>query len=385
MQKMTIFFIMLQKCQKNRQVVRFNVLIISDFIQKTGIFRAILHYSMYLLNRISRNPFYRSVSVIIFAFVPLYFFGCGIGKDKSKDKGHSMHQAHWDGAETHSIPIHNIAVDSSVAENAEIASFIKPFSDSLNRSLSTKLAEIDSPFYNTFYTGNLGRLVADYMLLAATQYSMEHMGIPCHFAVANNGGLRAGLFPGSVAMRNVFEVMPFDNELVIVQLSGAATDSLFGYIAQLTGTPVSGVLLAFEKSTKPAKNRLVTAKINSKIISIPADLASLVGEQEEHSGSGMLGNNQSSNGVNQSTAKNPTNGGYLPFDSRRDYLVATSSYMAMGGDGFTMLKGAKQTIYTGIQLRDAIADGLKSEFDAFQWIAPRNQWRVYPNNLEDKK
>jgi hypothetical protein len=32
MQKMTIFFIMLQKCQKNRQVGRFEALIISNLM-----------------------------------------------------------------------------------------------------------------------------------------------------------------------------------------------------------------------------------------------------------------------------------------------------------------------------------------------------------------
>lgn len=315
----------------------------------------------------------------------MYTAGCGSGKNSPQGSRLSTNKSssHLAGFSYTHTP--NISVDSSIAENAEMASFIKPFSDSLNHSLSTTLAKIDSPFYNTFYTGNLGRLVADYMLLTATQYSMEHVGIPCHFAVANNGGLRAGLFPGPVTMRNVFEVMPFDNELVILQLSGGATDSLLRYIAQLTGTPVSGLLLEFEQADKPAKNRVVNVKINSKIISTPTDLLFLNGSQEQYSGSGMPTNNQSLDGMNQGNNQILMNGSQLPFDSRRDYLVATSSYMSMGGDGFTMLKGAKQTIYSGIQLRDAIANGLKSEFDAFQWVAPRKQLRVYPIKLEDKK
>ncbi|MDA1225130.1 MAG: 5'-nucleotidase, partial [Bacteroidetes bacterium] len=332
---------------------------------------------MNISNRIAQKHVFRFVSVLIIIWTSAYTTGCGSGKHFQQGARQSVNESPSQRAAISFIPTPNISVDSSIAENEEMANFMKPFSDSLNHSLSTTLAKIDSPFYNTFYTGNLGRLVADYMLLTATQYSMEHVGIPCHFAVANNGGLRAGLFPGSVTMRNVFEVMPFDNELVILQLSGGATDSLLRYIAQLTGTPVSGLLLEFEKADKPAKNRVVNAKINSKIISTPADMGYLHGPQEQYSGSGMPDsrrwptNNQSSDGMNHSNNKINMSGSQLPFDSRRDYLVATSSYMAMGGDGFTMLKGAKQTIYTGIQLRDAIANGLKSEFDAFQWVAPR--------------
>jgi len=340
---------------------------------------------MNISNRIAQKQVFRFVSILIVVWTSAYSTGCGRGKHFQQGDRQSVNKSQSHRAEIGYIPTPNISVDSSIAENTEIANFIKPYSDSLNHSLSTRLALIDSPFYNTFYTGNLGRLVADYMLLTATQYSMENVGIPCHFAVANNGGLRAGLFPGPVTMKNIFEVMPFDNELVILQLSGGATDTLLRYIAQLTGTPVSGLLLEFEKANKPAKNRVVNAKINSKIISTPADLVFLHGSQEQNSGSGISSNGQSSDGMNQANNKILMNGSQLPVDSRRDYLVATSSYMSMGGDGFTMLKGAKQTIYTGIQLRDAIANGLKSEFDAFQWVAPRKQIRVYPTKAEDTK
>jgi len=36
-------------------------------------------------------------------------------------------------------------------------------------------------------------------------------------------------------------------------------------------------------------------------------------------------------------------------------------------------------------LRDAIANGLKSEFDAFQWVEPRKKLRIYPTKAEDSK
>ena len=312
---------------------------------------------------LARTRIFRRLGSIVFLWFLGFFAGCGILKHPEKGATSIAQQSQ--GLQWGYTPLLNISVDSNIAENEEMGRFIQPFSDSLNRSLSAVLARIDTPFYNTFYTGNLGRLVADYMLLTASEYSLKNLGIPCHFAVANNGGLRAGLFPGAVTMRHVFEVMPFDNELVILQLSGGAMDSLFRYIVQMTGTPVSGLILEYEPGEKPAKNVVVTAKINSKLISKPADLVENEYSQSEGFGKGQVGITLKSNG-------------YLSFDSRRDYLVATSSYMAMGGDGFTMLKGAKQTIYTGIPLREAIANGLKREYEELGGISPRPLLRVFP-------
>ena len=143
---------------------------------------------MNISNHIAQKHVFRYVSVLIIVWTSAYTTGCGSGKHFQQGAKQSVNESPSQRAAISYIPTPNISVDSSIAENAEIAKFITPYSDSLNHSLSSALARIDSPFYNTFYTGNLGRLVADYMLLTATQYSMEHVGIPCHFAVANNGG-----------------------------------------------------------------------------------------------------------------------------------------------------------------------------------------------------
>ena len=66
-----------------------------------------------------------------------------------------------------------------------------------------------------------------------------------------------------------------------------------------------------------------------------------------------------------------------PLDTRRDYLIAVNSYMAVGGDGFTMLKNAKKIHYTGINLRTVLAEQLRAEYDINHFIEPRKTPRIY--------
>ena len=212
-------------------------------------------------------------------------------------------------------------------------------------SLFQYIATIDSPFSNAFFVGNLGRLAADYMLLSANAISIKEFGVPCHFAISNNGGFRTGFYPGPVTMQQLFEVMPFENELVLVQLSGIFVDSLFQYIAQLQGTPASGFLMSYSKGNTRKDNRYQSLKLNAQPVNSIQDLLNPQYTQ--------------------------------PLDTRRDYLIAVNSYMVVGGDGFTMLKHAKKIHYTGINLRTVLAQQLKAEYEANKFIDPRKQIRIY--------
>lgn len=241
--------------------------------------------------------------------------------------------------------INNTEVNDSLADDSLTAVLIKPYKAAMEKQMAAYIATIDSPFSNAFFVGNLGRLAADYMLLAANKISQQQFGVPCHFAISNNGGFRTGLYPGPVTMKQLFEVMPFDNELVLVQLPGIYVDSLFQYIAQLQGTPASGFLMSYSKGSTRKENRYQSLKLNAQPVKSIQDLLNPQYSQ--------------------------------PLDTRRDYLIAVNSYMAVGGDGFTMLKHAKRTHYTGINLRNVIAEQLKTEYETNHFIDPRKEIRIY--------
>lgn len=267
----------------------------------------------------------------LLAVILLIFSGCFTGK------------SHQDQTITYATT-NNTSVSDSLPDDSQTVALIQPYKKAMQQQMSEYIATIDSPFSNAFFVGNLGRLAADYMLLTANTLSIKEFGIPCHFAISNNGGFRTGFYPGPLTMQQLFEVMPFENELVLVQLSGLYVDSLFQYIAQLQGTPAAGFLMTYSKGSTRKDNRYTSLKLNAKPIENVQDL------------------------LNPDYSQ--------PFDSRRDYLIAVNSYMAVGGDGFTMLKHAKKTHYTGINLRTVLAQQLKAEYEANHFIDPRKQIRI---------
>ena len=144
----------------------------------------------------------------------------------------------------------------------------------------------------------VGNLVADAMREAAG----------CDIAFQNSGGLRADLPEGAVTRGTVYELMPFDNTLVTMDLSGAEVrraleDGLRGGRV----TQVSGLKYTFDTS-RPAMQRVVT-------------LLDARG---------------------------------APLDSTRTWKVVVNNFMAGGGDDYSTLARGRNTVDTQALVRDAL-------------------------------
>ena len=103
--------------------------------------------------------------------------------------------------------LNNTAVYDSVPDDSLTIALIKPYKATMEAQMSEYIATIDSPFSNAFFVGNLGRLAADYMLMSANAISIKEFGVPCHFAISNNGGFRTGFYPGPVTMQQLTQTL----------------------------------------------------------------------------------------------------------------------------------------------------------------------------------
>lgn len=146
----------------------------------------------------------------------------------------------------------------------------------------------------------LGDFVADAMRAAAG----------ADLALQNSGGLRADLKEGVITRGAIYEVMPFDNTLVTMELTGAEIRRVFeeglrfGRIAQL-----SGVRIAFDPD-RPAMDRVVKLTL--------------------------------ANGA--------------PLEDGRTYKVAVNNFMATGGDDYDTLAKGRNVVDTGILVRGVLED-----------------------------
>ncbi|WP_194540523.1 5'-nucleotidase C-terminal domain-containing protein [Paenibacillus sp. JZ16] len=144
---------------------------------------------------------------------------------------------------------------------------------------------------------NLGNLIADGMLDAA-----QAAGTNAVIALQNGGGIRESIEAGKITMGDVMTVLPFNNDLVTITLTGAeikeamengvskmpAADGRFPHIA--------GMKFYYD-STKPVGSRVLRIEVKGK-------------------------------------------NGYEPIDMNKSYEVATNAFTAKGGDFYASLEKA---------------------------------------------
>ncbi len=185
---------------------------------------------------------------------------------------------------------------------------------------------------------NLGNLVAD----------IVRKTTGAQVALVNGGSLRTGLSKGEITFRQVHAVLPFNNYLVAVKMSGellwqALEHGVSGVERGEGRFPqVSGMTFVFDRN-RPAGQRIVSATVDGQ-----------------------------------------------PLDRQREYTVATLDFIASGGDGYTAfgqaikssgdyceIGGAMRSsrlVYNdpGKFLRDAVLDALAKDSP----VAPSVEGRI---------
>jgi len=158
--------------------------------------------------------------------------------------------------------------------------------------------EVDQP------EGTLGNLIAD---IVRRRASLE-LGTWVDMSVVNNGGLRRPITKGNVTVRDIYELMPFENTLVILTMSGKQVQKLADEIVETGGEPVSGLRL--RKEGKKAEDVLV---------------------------------------------------GTRTLSSDSTYLVATNNYLVDGGGNMPTLWNTIKVNDTGLSIRQVIIDYLEDK------------------------
>ena len=136
------------------------------------------------------------------------------------------------------------------------------------------------------------------------------------FALTNSGGLRADIDAGPITFGEVFEAIPFDNTLVVVELDGGEVRQVLeeGITGEHGVVQVSGLQFTFDYD----------ALVGSRIVGDVVDLSTSA-----------------------------------PLDPTTTYYVAVNDFMANGGDDYDTLPANPQT-NTYVLVRDIVVDWVKA-------------------------
>ena len=168
----------------------------------------------------------------------------------------------------------------------------------------TILGKTEGLYHDRHTVSPLGMWAADTMKEA----------INVDIAVQNGGGLRKSLLAGNITLGNFYDIAPFDNTIITMEMTGKQIKDLmeYGLNNEFGTAQYSGLNIVYNSS----------ASKGAKIVDITlADGRPLLDD-----------------GV---------------------YTVCTNDFLAGGGDGFVIFKEAKNQVNTNVVLRDVFIDAVK--------------------------
>ena len=214
-----------------------------------------------------------------------------------------------------------IGVDSLVAtSDSSVASFLKPYRQNLDKTMNEVLAHSTGRIEKGLPDAPLNDLLTDALL----QQAIQRYGKPIDCSHLNFGGIRSNLPDGNITIGSIFEVMPFDNQLIILTVKGDMLQQLLNHFARGSGLVVGGL----------------RAKIHDKQI-------------------------QSVTFTNGRT-----------FQPNETYTVVLSDYVANGGDNADFLKNALKSENINYLMRDALIDYFRQQGKTNQLINPVSDGRI---------
>jgi 2',3'-cyclic-nucleotide 2'-phosphodiesterase (5'-nucleotidase family) len=155
-----------------------------------------------------------------------------------------------------------IPITDKATENQEIDNYVKPYRDHINKDLDNILAYCPETLDKSDgkWQTTIGNLMADVSLQRGNLVFKAREKKEIDLCILNNGGIRSILPKGNVTTRTAYEIMPFENSLVVVALKGEQIQEMVDYfIATEKPHPLSGITFTIGKG-KVAKNILVQGK-----------------------------------------------------------------------------------------------------------------------------
>lgn len=122
------------------------------------------------------------------------------------------------------------------AQDSAIQALVSPYRSRMQAEMGEVIGSAAVTLEKGSPESSLGNMVADILWAQAE----DILGQSFDFAIANSGGLRIPELPaGPITRGKIYELLPFDNRVVVVTLTGKTVQQLADHIAGRGGWPVS--------------------------------------------------------------------------------------------------------------------------------------------------
>lgn len=199
-----------------------------------------------------------------------------------------------------------IPLDNSIEQLADTSfkTYLAPFKS----RLEVKMNEVIGVASQDMTVSAPESLLSNFSADVYRQIGSEYLKSPIDIGIVNIKGLRTTIPAGEIKVSKIFELMPFENELVLVWLKGSELSDLLQFFASIGGEGVSGMKMVINNG-------------------IATDV--LIG------GKGL--------------------------EPEKVYIIATNDYLAEGNDGMKQLTRNIKWVDTSIKIRDMFIEFIRQE------------------------
>jgi 2',3'-cyclic-nucleotide 2'-phosphodiesterase (5'-nucleotidase family) len=201
-----------------------------------------------------------------------------------------------------------IDINDSIVSDQSIEDFVKPYRVRINKNLDSVISYAPETYSKSDGELNtaIGNLMADAVFSESNPVFKKRTGKNIDFVLLNHGGIRSIISEGNISARTAYEVMPFENSVVVVALKGEQVLQMMTYLSKAKRAhPVSNqVQLTVDKNFE-----IVTATIDGK-----------------------------------------------PIDETKTYYVATNDYLSNGGDRMTFFQPNDSLYVLNYKIRNVLID-----------------------------
>jgi len=187
--------------------------------------------------------------------------------------------------------------------NLELIALIDSYKTRLDAEMNVPVGIATQTLQKGYPQSLLSNFTAD-----AMQQIAEQLWGNIDFSVMNMGGLRSTVNQGLVTVGCLYEIYPFENRLVLVELPGKAVKELFDFFAFQGGQGLSGTVNVVVK-----KRSVESLKIGGK-----------------------------------------------PLNENKTYRIATIDYIAGGNDGMVAFKQATRVVDSEKLMREWMIEYVKT-------------------------
>lgn len=233
----------------------------------------------------------RSVKPLVQISILSLLIGCGTQKIADYEEG-------------------NTTVNEEITDDQAIDSIITPYKDSMEQEMNAVIGTAEVSLTKGNPESPLGNFSAEAAYLRGFELGKGTRALGPNimkrsFALLNTGGLRAPINKGEITLGNLYELMPFDNTLVLLKISADKAREMCRYLYECNGQPVFNA---------------------SFTLTSEGEKMSIGGE---------------------------------PYHFDQDIVVITSDYLASGGDKMDFFKDPLLKLDSGEFLRDVFIDFVK--------------------------